>query len=187
MLTCSALLSMESMYEFVFGYFFISISPTWIHSVGQPFPTPDVFSLGSVRKIHPTFFYDFQHFLLPLYWLPFFLSLHFFRLWSLILPLSFCLNLLPLMSPSRESEAWKKGSGLTEIDVWALPLIRWLNPSINMQRRCPMQMDPIRQNGGVVSGVLWQAVTLEVEDGALQLALSFWGWGLQEGDDMVRF
>lgn len=65
--------------------------------------------------------------------------------------LSFCLNLLPLMSPSRESQAWKKGRGLTEIDVWALPLIRWLNPSINMQRRCPMQMDPIRQNGVVLS------------------------------------
>lgn len=65
--------------------------------------------------------------------------------------LSFCLNLLSLMSPSRESQARKKGRGLTEIDVWALPLIRWLNPSINMQRRCPMQMDPIRRNGGVLS------------------------------------
>lgn len=44
----------------------------------------------------------------------------------------------------------KKGRGLTEIDVRALPLIRWLNPSINMQRRCPMQMDPIRRNGAVL-------------------------------------
>lgn len=65
--------------------------------------------------------------------------------------LSLCLNLLSLMRPSRESQAWKKGRSLTEIDVWALPLIRWLNPSINMQRRCPMQMDPIRQNGVVLS------------------------------------
>lgn len=65
-----------------------------------------------------------------------------------------CLNLLSLMSPSRESqgsEKKKKVGALTEIDVWALPLIRWLNPSINMQRRCPMQMDPIRRNGVVLS------------------------------------
>lgn len=79
----------------------------------------------------------------------FFFPLPLFRFLPLFLFL--CLNLLPLMSRSRESQARKKGRGLTEIDVWALPLIRWLNPSINMQRRCPMQMDPIRRNGVVLS------------------------------------
>lgn len=43
-------------------------------------------------------------------------------------------------------------SGVTLIDVWALALIRWLNPSIYMQKRCPMQMGPIRQDKMVLSG-----------------------------------
>lgn len=43
-------------------------------------------------------------------------------------------------------------SGVTLIDVWALSLIRWLNPSIYMQKRCLMQIGPIRQNKVVLSG-----------------------------------
>ena len=125
--------------------------PNLLH---QPFFTPDLFSRGPVTEIHLSFFFFLFSNSLCFY------STHAFLLFfppsrfclcSLSLPPSFCLNLLSLMSPSRESQARKKGRGLTEIDVWALPLIRWLNPSINMQRRCPMQMDPIRRNGVVLS------------------------------------
>ena len=43
-------------------------------------------------------------------------------------------------------------SGVTVIDVWALSLIHWLNPSIYMQKRCLMQIGPIRQDKTVLSG-----------------------------------
>lgn len=52
--------------------------------------------------------------------------------------------------PQAQVKAWQ--SGVTLIDVWALLLIHWLNPSIYMQRRCPMQIGPIRQDKMVLSG-----------------------------------
>lgn len=149
--TFSALLYMYYLHKCLWsGFYFIYRFPTWSHS--SPaflYATPDLLYRAQSEK--STWSYC-KYFVLPL---PTCLSLsppHLLPLFPSPAPtLSFCLNLLSLMSPSRESQARKKGRGLTEIDVWALPLIRWLNPSINMQRRCPMQMDPIRRNGGVLS------------------------------------
>lgn len=149
--TFSALLYMYYLHKCLCsGFYFIYRFPAWRHSWPTfLYATPDLLYRAQSEK--STWSYC-KYFVLPL---PACLSSpppNLLPLFPSPAPtLSFCLNLLSLMSPSRESQARKKGRGLTEIDVWALPLIRWLNPSINMQRRCPMQMDPIRRNGGVLS------------------------------------